>query len=404
MIIPTNSFATTSQGIITPSSIPVVNAGTDKSITLPTNTVVLTGSATDADGTISAYLWTQTAGPNNATLSGTTTTTLTASNMIAGAYTFRLKATDSSGASGTDDVTVTVISATASSPTLTITAPTPAQIINPGSAITIQATASDSDGIAKLEFFTSSNVKIGEDTWPPYSYTVQYNAPVGIYSYIVTASDKLGNKTSATVSAKVEYTSSTNLLPIVNIISPTNGTQITSSWVTVNANCKDLDGTISRVEFFDNNTKIGEDNWSPYSYTIYNLSVGTHALKVIATDDRGGSTTVLTTITKNNVLTRLEDDIFLGIEENASLQQGLVVYPNPSDGNTTFLVQVRNHSEVVLTIVNMQGHPVFSSKINCVPGSNQMTWLLDKQMNGSGFYFYQMKTDNILYNGKLLVR
>jgi poly(3-hydroxybutyrate) depolymerase len=404
MIIPANSFATTSQGIITPSSIPVVNAGLDKSITLPKSNITLAGSATDADGTISAYLWTQTAGPNNATLSGSTTPTLTASNLIVGIYTFRLKATDSSGASATDDVTVTVISATASSPTLAITAPTPAQIINPGSAITIQATASDSDGIAKLEFFTSSNVKIGEDTWPPYSYTVQYNTPVGNYSYVVTASDKLGNKTSATVSVKVEYTSSTNLLPVVSIISPTNGTQIASSWVTVNANCSDLDGTIARVEFFDNNAKIGEDNWSPYSYTIYNLSVGTHALKVIATDDRGGSTTVITTVSKSNVLTRLEDELFLGIEESASLQQGLVVYPNPSDGLTTFQVQVRNRAEASLNIVNMEGQTVYSSNAECMPGSNQMTWQLDKQKNGSGFYFYQLKADNVLYNGKLLVR
>jgi hypothetical protein len=52
----------------------------------------------------------------------------------------------------------------------------------------------------------------------------------------------------------------------------------------------------------------------------------------------------------------------------------------------------------------MEGQTVYSSNAECMPGSNQMTWQLDKQKNGSGFYFYQLKADNVLYNGKLLVR
>ena len=41
---------------------PVANAGSDQTITLPTNTALLNGSAADADGTVVSYLWTKISG------------------------------------------------------------------------------------------------------------------------------------------------------------------------------------------------------------------------------------------------------------------------------------------------------------------------------------------------------
>jgi len=41
---------------------PVASAGADKTITLPTNTTTLTGSGTDADGTIASYAWSKVTG------------------------------------------------------------------------------------------------------------------------------------------------------------------------------------------------------------------------------------------------------------------------------------------------------------------------------------------------------
>ena len=42
---------------------PVANAGVGQTITLPTNSVTLSGSGTDADGTIVGYVWTKISGP-----------------------------------------------------------------------------------------------------------------------------------------------------------------------------------------------------------------------------------------------------------------------------------------------------------------------------------------------------
>ena len=86
---------------------PVVDAGDDKTITLPSNTVILTGSASDTDGKIASVRWTQLSG-SNARTSGSNSTTLTLSDLAAGTYVFRLSAEDNDGSVDTDDVTVTV--------------------------------------------------------------------------------------------------------------------------------------------------------------------------------------------------------------------------------------------------------------------------------------------------------
>ncbi|SFR48349.1 PKD repeat-containing protein [Robiginitalea myxolifaciens] len=87
---------------------PIVDAGPDQQITLPTSTIVLNGSATDTDGTVVSVVWTQEAGPSTATLTDANTTSLTASDLVAGSYTFRLTATDDDGFTAFDEAIVLV--------------------------------------------------------------------------------------------------------------------------------------------------------------------------------------------------------------------------------------------------------------------------------------------------------
>lgn len=88
--------------------LPVADAGNDRSITLPTNSIVINGSGVDSDGTISGYVWTQISGPSAATLNGKSTATLTASALVEGEYIFELKVRDNKEGVGTDQVIVTV--------------------------------------------------------------------------------------------------------------------------------------------------------------------------------------------------------------------------------------------------------------------------------------------------------
>jgi hypothetical protein len=90
---------------------PTVNAGADQTITLPVSLVTLNGTGSDSDGIITSYLWSKVSG-SGGTLSSTNTAATTASGLTAGSYVFSLKVTDNAGATATDNVTVTVNSAT----------------------------------------------------------------------------------------------------------------------------------------------------------------------------------------------------------------------------------------------------------------------------------------------------
>jgi RHS repeat-associated protein len=90
---------------------PRVNAGPDRTITLPTDTVALQGSATDdglPEGSSLSFNWTKVSGPGVVVFGSAGSATTTASFGTAGRYTLRLTASDSE-LSGFDDVTVTVI-------------------------------------------------------------------------------------------------------------------------------------------------------------------------------------------------------------------------------------------------------------------------------------------------------
>jgi len=93
------------------NAAPTVNAGPDQTIYLPASSATLTGTATDVDGTISTYNWTKVSGPAGGTFANNNLASTTVSSLVAGTYTFRLTATDNLGATGTDDVVITVTTA-----------------------------------------------------------------------------------------------------------------------------------------------------------------------------------------------------------------------------------------------------------------------------------------------------
>lgn len=83
-----------------------------------------------------------------------------------------------------------------------------------------------------------------------------------------------------------------NQLPAVSITSPSNGATFTApASVTIDATAADTDGTISKVEFFQGTTKLGEDLNSPYSFSWTNVGAGTYSLTAKATDNSNGTKT-----------------------------------------------------------------------------------------------------------------
>lgn len=110
------SFRLNGGGSSTPSNqAPTVNAGSDKTITLPTKEATIQASASDPDGSIASWKWTKISG-GSASMSGETTSKVRVYNLSEGIYTFRVTVTDNKGASASDDVTVTVKSGTNQAP------------------------------------------------------------------------------------------------------------------------------------------------------------------------------------------------------------------------------------------------------------------------------------------------
>ena len=74
---------------------PVVTVGAVQSITHPTSTAILTGSATDSLGTITSHVWTFVSGPNTPAIDLPTSYTTAVSGLtVAGTYIFSLSVTD----------------------------------------------------------------------------------------------------------------------------------------------------------------------------------------------------------------------------------------------------------------------------------------------------------------------
>lgn len=85
-------------------SLPVANAGADKTIYLPVDSVILTGTATTMGAATVA--WTKIAGPTQFTISSPGNATTKVSNLVVGTYRFELRVTDSRGFVSRDTVTV----------------------------------------------------------------------------------------------------------------------------------------------------------------------------------------------------------------------------------------------------------------------------------------------------------
>jgi hypothetical protein len=83
-----------------------------------------------------------------------------------------------------------------------------------------------------------------------------------------------------------------NSLPTVNLTQPSDGATFTApANVTLSATASDSDGLVTKVEFFNGATKLGEDTTAPYSFTWSGVSAGSYTLTARATDDVGGTAT-----------------------------------------------------------------------------------------------------------------
>lgn len=133
--------------------------------------------------------------------------------------------------------------------------------------------------------------------------------------------------------------------PAVILSSPASGaTYQDPATITFNASATDSDGTVERVEFFANGSRLGSDATAPYSFTS-SLRQGTYTLTAVAIDDAGVSTVsdpVSITVTTSAAVSLPESVVFTASADHSTLvvKYVLEIYaPNATPGQSAPLAR-----------------------------------------------------------------
>ncbi len=279
--------------IITPSPGTIYNAP---------GTIQIQADATDFDGTITSvefYIDGVLLGAGQLVNGTTYEIDYTLTN---GAHTITAVATDNGGAQTTSSSINITADIPNNCPTVQITSPSDGLVIGSAAALSINATASDSDGtVTQVEFFVNGQ-SIGVDATPNYSKPFNFSQD-GLYEIIAVATDDGGCSTN---SSPIYVQVGPNQPPVISVTQPLNGDVLTSfQTLTIQTNTNDPDGTITKVEFFVNGVYLGQDTGAPYQMPYDFNQLGSYDIIAIATDNAGAtgtSATVTITVDIDNFM------------------------------------------------------------------------------------------------------
>jgi len=97
-----------------------------------------------------------------------------------------------------------------------------------------------------------------------------------------------------------KITGTVNIFPQVSITNPSSTkTYNKGAPITIIANPSDFDGTIASVHFYDGETEIGVATKAPYTF-VWTATPGSHLLKAVAYDNKGGFGSCTANVTVNN--------------------------------------------------------------------------------------------------------
>ncbi|MDH4276159.1 MAG: Ig-like domain-containing protein, partial [Gammaproteobacteria bacterium] len=170
-------------------------------------------------------------------------------------------------------------------PTVSLASPVTGAVYAASTAISLSANASDNTGtVSKVEFYNGTTL-LGTATTAPFAYTWT-NVPAGSYTLTAKAYDNYNlSATSTAVTITVEQA------PTVALTSPANGAlYVAPATLSLTASAADSDGSVSKVEFYNGATLLGQLTTAPYAYTWNNVAAGNYTLSAKAYDNLGIST------------------------------------------------------------------------------------------------------------------
>ncbi|MBX2888701.1 MAG: hypothetical protein KF829_08645, partial [Ferruginibacter sp.] len=264
---------------------PVANAGNNQTITLPTNSVLLSGSGSDGDGTISMIQWSKISGPAQGNFASANSFSTRVNNLVQGVYSLQLEVTDNNGAKGRDTVVVTVLPAPNQAPVVITSSDI--SITLPVNEAPLEATITDADGsiVSILWTLVSGGAAVIDD--PNAESTTVSGLEPGLYTFALTATDDDGATGSDTLLILVN--TPVNQAPMA-IAGPNQAVTSAVGSVTLNGDGYDPDGMISSMQWRKvqggaatiQNPASGVTN-------VSNLAVDVYKFELTVTDDMGAS-------------------------------------------------------------------------------------------------------------------
>ncbi|RYZ46521.1 MAG: hypothetical protein EOP49_23185, partial [Sphingobacteriales bacterium] len=275
-----------------PNQLPVVDAGNDQTIVLPANSVVLSATASDPDGTINSYTWRKISG-STAIIANTLAATTTVTNLVQGTYRFEIAVRDNDNAVVKDTVQINVHPAANIPPTanagnnITITLPT--------NSVMLDGSGNDADGtISSYNWVKISGGAANIVSANTASSNVS-GLSQGSYTFQLTVTDNNG----ATATDEVGVT----VLPAPNVPPTANaGNDITITLpvnnITLVGTGNDADGTVtsySWVKISGGAANIASANTA--SSNVSGLVQGSYSFQLTVTDNSGATATDVVNVT-----------------------------------------------------------------------------------------------------------
>lgn len=292
---------------------PIARAGADKAIKLPTDSILLDGSASaDPDGRIIEWAWKKIAGPSSFSIKDTTASKTLVNKLVPGLYSFELKVVDNEALFAKDTVKVFVDSATAPNRPPVARAGQDQTITLPVSNVLLDASGS-TDPDNNIIGYAWRNI-----AGPPASL---FSDPVaikpdvsnlidGIYKFELTVTDAFGLFSTDTVQVTVNI--SLNKSPIAaagNDLTVTYNLQTCSmnpSSITLDGKLsRDPDGTIVSFQWsliFAESFSAVITNPASATTTVTGLVPGSYGFRLRVTDNDGAfddDTIVVNTVYSN---------------------------------------------------------------------------------------------------------
>jgi alpha-tubulin suppressor-like RCC1 family protein len=296
---------------------PIAYAGSNWNITLPVNSVTLTGSGTDADGTITAYQWRHVGGPSTLMIVTPGQSQTIVNSMGQGVYQFELRVTDNQGAFGWDTVTVTVNAAPGVNQPPVANAGPDLNITLPTNTVTLAGSGTDADGSVVAYQWTKIGGSVAFNiVSPAQAQTVVDGLAAGMYRFELRVTDNLGAYGLDTVTVTVNAVPVVNQPPVANA-GPDEVLTLPFNTVNLPGSGTDADGTVTGYQW---RHISGPSQYLIVSPTqaqtdITDLVAGIYEFELRVTDNRGATD---------------RDTVKITVNVDQRLASSFTIFPNPA--------------------------------------------------------------------------